>query len=766
MADFITINGLQHQIVYVDPNAKFIDGVAEGDGTSYDNVLFNIPSKMNDNALFLIRRSQYKYYADFPINQTFNNVKSLVIWGMPKPGDVHYSDVPSGVRTAWEDDDKPSAYVRFNMESGTSSSGSYRTTFTSCSNVQMHDVVLQCSGYAYDNNKPMVGFTSQFGTNVDIRKCKFMYRHQAVNTAEATAQDYMNSGDFMDGVIPTGSARISPFFSFYGDVYGHSSIVEDCEINCFSSYRGFERNVIDFGKVNYVSLKNVKVNVMCNGNDSSSCVNVSPVFLVNGGYNQYDDASVSKFPELDVRRVDVRVYRGSSGKYAGIPGIISGRVNYAFVDGMSERFANSDDDVDQKYETSQQFGYGSLLSLSVYSPGSQISNIDIDFPEFKGIGVNSMVRIYTGLASPDSGNGNQHYNKYPSFGQYTWVKNVNVVYGGTNSVANHGDNENGGDIVHAGNEAGPQEVCPIIGFTSSTSGCRHPSADIMVQDVNVRASEGHEKACAAYFSGCLLDLKACLFHGGVVIMNSIGKIGTVKIAYPGNAVRDDGGNLLYIGTITCSKDNPQYEYNAQNAVHPSYTSNMLVTNVNTLMMPQTFVESTQKQCTYICTNDGQVGNYTVRNGQHKCETWSIYRNGSDANCSLKLSNDTVEDLNHPLYIGGEPFKGITVKNITAGSHKATVYLILYKYNNFEQIRDRMRIKLMLPDGSIVTSAQGNWVQDQESTWNNIDESNLTSKWKCEIPFTLSDVGDVEFEYQFSWYAKTASAYVDPYPEIS
>jgi hypothetical protein len=104
------------------------------------------------------------------------------------------------------------------------------------------------------------------------------------------------------------------------------------------------------------------------------------------------------------------------------------------------------------------------------------------------------------------------------------------------------------------------------------------------------------------------------------------------------------------------------------------------------------------------------------------------------------------------------------------------------YNDFSMIKDRMRIKILLPNGTVtsnntvlpnagnfVCSNEGNWMVDSASQWNNIDEyEGMTEKYKCEIPFEIKEgeTGEIEFEYQFSWYMVGAATFVDPWPVIT
>src|SRR5574344_1974092 len=114
MSDYIKIHNVDHQIVYIDPNLKYIDNEVEGDGSSPSNCLWDIKDPILDNRIYLIRRSANKYYAEFPMYKSYSNVTSLVIWGMPKENELDWDKLPETVKTAWLDTDKPNAYVYCN----------------------------------------------------------------------------------------------------------------------------------------------------------------------------------------------------------------------------------------------------------------------------------------------------------------------------------------------------------------------------------------------------------------------------------------------------------------------------------------------------------------------------------------------------------------------------------------------------------------------------------------------------------------------------
>ena len=264
-----------------------------------------------------------------------------------------------------------------------------------------------------------------------------------------------------------------------------------------------------------------------------------------------------------------------------------------------------------------------------------------------------------------------------------------------------------------------------------------------------------------YAAFSILDLTDIDIIGNVALFNCVGKIKSISSYYPGYILRDDGSNLLYIGSITCNKENTQYSYNKQSSVILSGKSNILVHEVNGNCWTSDYWDPTYPH-SYICTNDGLAGNYTCRTGRSKCQTWSAKCNQSTTNCSLKLINESADDWHWPLRIGYDPFKGIT-KAVTAGSYNATFFIALYGYNlRFDEIKDRLFIRIKLPSGLYVYSNAGECVLDTESTWENVEG---TTNYKFVIPLDVTEDGNLEIDFTWSFYMDGGMTFLDPYPKL-
>ena len=188
-----------------------------------------------------------------------------------------------------------------------------------------------------------------------------------------------------------------------------------------------------------------------------------------------------------------------------------------------------------------------------------------------------------------------------SRGQYNTVRNVTVT-----ALQNYADN-----------------VCRYESTWNTTPysygyGCVHvqiegayfrqSANDFLLQNIHVNAPMGN----AIYADQAMLDLADCDVVGSVSTRNCVGKIKSINTWYPGYAVDDRGNNTLYIGGITCNKDNPRWEYNSQYSVSIGYHSYMLVGVSNIRCYPATYTAdfnatSYTYECNYICTNDQMEG---------------------------------------------------------------------------------------------------------------------------------------------------------------
>ena len=136
------IHNTEHTFVYIDPTLSVEDAANPSrDGSTAALALRHFPNAIEDNKIYLIRRSATEQYADFPYNNsstlTFSDVKSLVIMGMPKSDDKLFASMPADAKAAWVDADREWAWVRH------PGNGRYSTSFPDCENFHFPAITIR-----------------------------------------------------------------------------------------------------------------------------------------------------------------------------------------------------------------------------------------------------------------------------------------------------------------------------------------------------------------------------------------------------------------------------------------------------------------------------------------------------------------------------------------------------------------------------------------------------------------------------------------------
>lgn len=167
---------------------------------------------------------------------------------------------------------------------------------------------------------------------------------------------------------------------------------------------------------------------------------------------------------------------------------------------------------------------------------------------------------------------------------------------------------------------------------------------------------------------------------------------------------------------------------------------------------------------YVNNIDGIDGNWYAANYRYRAQTNAAFRTGG-ANASLKFYS-TASDLDNPLFIGNRPFPGIKLTPSSTGSHTITVYAAVKLFTTPTDIRKFFVILIDAPTTATAgvttmynSTVHGNWVEDNDSTWNNDD--GLT-QYKCEIPIEVDRLDDIEVRIMWNWWENTNGyLYLDP-----
>lgn len=698
------IHNAEHTFYYIDPSAS-----SSGDGSSVANAAKAFPAEMNtDNVIYLVRRTSINTKANFPTlssSKTWSTPKSVVFMGMPKSTDKLFASMPEDAKTAWVDADQDYAYVN---DPTTSDCYFY---WSNCTNFHMSRI---CFLTNRENNMQVVecGNTT-YGTNVFFDHCWFRTAKTDFTVQGASRVSYYCGKNFF-------------YFNNALNRTANSAKITNCRIDKYGNGNG-----IWLGYTKNIYIDNCTFNLLQQSNDGAGI----------GWY--WDDPKWAT--ELRATNITAHYYYSNvTDRY--MPPIIRGAVKRALVDTVTiDMGAVQNWSPYQGYYCSYEQG---CISLRTLCAGTVVENITATIGS---IGQRDRV---VNISYKQETNDDRH--RMVSRGQYNVVRNVTVtaIQSYTANACRYESTwpttpyEYGYGCVHV----------QIEGYY-----LRQSANDFLLQNIHVNAPMG----TAIYADQAMLDLADCDVVGAVSVWNCVGKIKSINTWYPGYAVNDRGVNTLYVGDITCNKNNPSWEYNSQYSVSIGYHSYMLVGASNIRCYPTTYTadfnpESYTYECNYICTNDQMAGAYFARGIKSKAETWSAYRQGSSSNCSIRLTNEVADDRYWPLLVGGVPFKGIT-QHVTAGDHTMTFYLTMYGYNDYSEIMNRFFVTIELPNGKRIFSEEGSWQLDTDSVWENLD--GYTS-YKLTIPFHVDKEGDISTSFQWSWYMVGAATFVDPFPTIA
>ena len=719
------IHNTEHTFFYIDPNIKKTAGSVGGDGSSAANAAMDFPSEFQDNVVYLIRRSDAGYFAKLPTRVTTSNVTSLVILGMPKKNAKYWNEMPNDAKTLWEDSDVDSDYACVCKYANDYEK--FRNTgwsLTNCRNFTMRNIkFMNYSSEDWEDKGWTITLNSGYGCNGDIQHCRFGDAH--VLTEGSELGNTTEIWEFeTSGTSYNPHRRHGGRFIHLGDTWGSICTIKDIYVDNWSG-----RHAIYCGKKRNIILDDIHYRVRSEHADE---------YGITWGSDEW------VAPTVHVKNCDYKFYYNSRWDRYMQP-FIGGRVERIYVDGLTAGLGETQSF--GQYDNS--VGINPMLGITSRFPGSSIKNVTCNFPGFHG-GSGHLVKF-------EYIHDNDNLYTSPQ-DQYIEVKNITINMCQTVSAARGNYRHDDG----SGNNFNSYDY-GLLWLGRSGNRDHNVSSDYLVQNLTLSGLRSN----VLYACNAVLDLQETDITGNVCLFNCVGKIKSVSSWYPGYIVKDDGCNLLYIGKVQCNLSNTSYPYNKQESVIVSGRSHILVHEVNGNCWT-TGYWSSDYQHSYICTNDGMAGNYTCRTGRSKCQTWSAYNDQTDTGCSLKLINESGGDWNWPLRIGGDPFKGIT-KHIEAGSYNAEFFLALYGYNlagvsgSFDEIRDRLFIRIKLPNGNYVYSSAGKCVLDETTVWSNIEG---TTNYKFIIPLDIEEAGDIEIDFSWSFYHNGGITLLDPYPKIS
>ena len=814
MSDKMKIHNVVHTIFYIDPNKAHIDNAVEGDGSSVENAAFNFPTsrgtevsnnqEINDNVVYLVRKSVDGYFAQLPYDKSSDDVTSLVIIGMPSEGEKYWDDLPAEVKSKWGGDEGSACVCKYMGNSYPDDTGSRVRPWTlpSCKNFTMYNVrFMTCNSDHRQDFDWCIRMSSSYGTNLDIQNCEFGEMLEGED-GRSTFYDFTPIEHNPAFVYADGKPVLADNPSVTSSVIWST----ETQPKQLSGYYTACRYIDAIASVNSSPFSNIVVikNVTINTERDNAALNVGKprnliienvVFnTVNGSYQTaaihwgHDDF---RAPTVSIRNVKVYYYFCDGWGCCYLKPVFSGRVDRIDVNNVVVKPAKRQ----TVASIENKFGPAPIIDIVTRFTGSEFKNIYIDIPHVNGTRGSVFSCTY-----------NNDYTdlKIAPSKQYSLVKDIyinaydvkdstktesteiefspmQVKYGIPDDPDNPtkytlvqyskvGENIEDGDPFYA-------DYPGLLCLGHDNSYMRVVSSEFLVQNININAYRG----VAMRVSSAILDLTDTTIRGAISLQNSVGKIYEIESYYPGYLVRDNGNNLLYIQKLKANLDNEVYGYNSQPSVSDgahtlSGRSHLLINTSVGNCWPSTYWDP-QYPHSYVCTNDGTTGNYSVRTGRSSARTWSAHRVPSDTEtdatgCSLKLVNESADDWHWPLRIGCDPFKGIVKSVEDEGKYNATFFLALYNYyGRYDEIKDRLFIRIKLPDGSYVYSNEGVCERDTTSVWDGVEG---TTNYKFVIPLDIKkpsgfrngiDVLNIEIDFTWSFYMLNTATFLDPYPTL-
>ena len=738
------------QWYYIDPTQQYNDNEdwdpAEHDGSSITKADRELPAVLQDNTVYLIRRSNHQHVTDegspYPRIWCYNNsagcelasgAMRVAIIGMPKQDDPVFEYMPEDARTQWGPDASEYATLAQNFNRYLPDTHFIRLN---ARDVVIYNLRIRTNSGRYSDS----GY--HHGKGFVFANCE--------NFEASKIYSCLIHGDILDKTDVTGTWFTSDNNEYYAHCpslfsveYTNTCHIHDCVLinkpDCYESGH-YIRLYSRFGNcsIHDIDIHNIP---MCNrydGNDTR--------WNHNGFFHIESENTYRSLSKVEVYNIHMYLFGAMiDTRYGKLRQLLSGQANLWSVHDIT---IEETDDANQLSDTVyKRLNRDYMLSLSAFNPGCIVENITCNLPKCKGLqffnySIGRRDREYDYYFTPKS---QWHIIRNISFlgvgegedGEGTWGSTDTVVFNIDNQQCRENNRVNNGI---------------------------NPTCDqLIVQNINIKA---YYNTNASGFSVCgaMLDMVNNDLQCRACLRKCTGKIGSLKTYSVGGAFTDSsGGNLVYIGSITCNRNNPDSPYTGQQAIEPSWRSQILVGSTNTKFIRDNNFSnsdiSNRNDHMYLCTSDTLEGNFVARNKPAKAETWSVHRTGGHS-CTLRFVCEVADIANYPLRIGDLPFAGIK-RTLQKGINKCTFYMTTFGYNDSTQIKDKMRFRAKLPSGLYVGS-NGEWSEDNETVWNNIE---LHTSYKYTFYIEMEEEGDVEFSYQFWWYMLGGYTYLDPFPAV-
>lgn len=738
------------QWYYIDPTQQYNDSIdwdpAEHDGSSITKADRELPAVLKDNTVYLIRRSNHQHVTDegaqYPRIWCYNNSNGctlaegsmrVAIIGMPKQDDPVFEYMPEDAKTQWGADASEWATLAQNYNKYVN--GHFiklNARDVVVYNLRIRTLTVQ-EPSGVDDKYNMSGYIYANCENFEASKIYSCLIHGDIvgDPSEVSGEGFTSTNGVSRNCTP----------NLFNVNYTNTCHIHDCTL--LPKHDGWDSGyyIYLYSRFGNCTINDITIHSMALQHNHSDNIR----FNHNGFFHIASPGTHQTLSKVAVFNIHMYLYRSlrsyNSGRHRQI---LSGQANLWNVHDITVEEAPEDKQLEGAIYTKQHRTY--WVEISAFNPGCIVENITCNLPKRKS---SSVLRFYV------DPNGYDGENFFTPKSQWYIIRNVSFIGLGEGDDAT---DSVGGDDVVISLEDGHSRYGDHVG-----NGLNPTCNQLIVQNINIKAYYNTLNN-AFDVVGAMLDMVNNHVQGRVRLRKCTGKIGSIKTYMVSGAFTDsEGANLLYIGSITCNRNNPDNPYTGQQAIEPSWRSQILVGSTNTKFIRDNNFSNesinNSNDHMYLCTSDTLEGNFVARNKPAKAETWSVYRTGGHS-CTLRFLCEVSDIANYPLRIGDLPFAGIK-RTLQKGINKCTFYMTTFGYNDSTQIKDKMRFRAKLPSGLYVGS-NGEWSEDNETVWNNIE---LHTSYKYTFYIEMEEAGDVEFSYQFWWYMLGGYTYLDPFPAI-
>lgn len=752
----VLYKGIEYKLVCVDPSVN----ISDGDGLTPATALRDLPDSLENNTCYLFRRlSDNEVKVKHQVDTSLVNIMFL---GMPKADDPKWIQeliTDEDINGAWKADDAQYANVCFWHRTDSTDTNSEKRACI-CANNLEHATFINCYLYRYtaDISGSYYEYTSPFFTdgNNQLLKLKFGLYGCKLGVKGVDLDNDTYLADTKLNEID-GSAN-KEYYSVWARKYFvfknvYCAEIDNCVIN----------NIVR----NYQGSSAHGDNYKFQGGQALWFSNVARFKFTNSTVNAlfYNQKSVSGYEESiyvqDNNKADYKCFITVDNiKYNAISD------GYGFADMCL-------------IET-----YASHLSSAVIS----VSNITIEPKRMASI------NVIKELNYPQCGI--YIYGRY-SYRQL-YINNIKMdgttsplkvsvarplsltIMGQTAGIPHTGEIKNI-NIKLAENEIFKDAAKSVCDFNfnygtmdnSSNSFCAAPFSSYQnrynVQDYPIVENINIDAPCGfLYLNRVVANFKQ-LRCG--LILDYANSIDVEKLTFDVMNLQgiqiNNRGNYLRIREYVGNPEVQNVLQLRQNVDSCSVYVDKANTNLFNTTVNTTDVTSYTGYLysTLCCLNMKEIGRFFARNGNTFAQSWSNKREGSSSNASLKLNCNT--NLNWPLMIGAEPYKGFAIKPTTSGKKYLRAYFAIKDFESdaveFGQRQFVLTVRVpQVDENNNVTyktyySMPDDW-QEDTSTWS----EEIDGAYCMDIPLEVSTTKyPLDVKLTYNWYHSTGITFFDP-----